>query len=181
MWRRQASRFVGIGAVLMILVLGGGSMARGAADDEPEPAPPGDQEYVGTKKCSACHFDQFVKWKKTKHSTSFNVLPAKYQTDDKCLKCHTTGHGEPTGFKTVADNDLKGTSCEACHGPGSKHSEMAKPFTNKKPSKEEEKILRDSIWKILPKNVCVSCHIVQGHHDSLTPKELIKSKEPSKP
>lgn len=139
-----------------------------------EPAPPADQEYIGTKKCSACHFDQYMKWRKTGHAKSFDLLPAKYQADEKCLKCHTTGFGKPGGFKTAADNDLKGTGCEDCHGPGSKHAEISKPFANQKPTPEQEKVCRDSIWKMLPKNVCVTCHMVQGHHDSVTPKELQK-------
>jgi hypothetical protein len=148
-----------------------------AADDEtPEPKPPADQEYIGSKKCSACHFDQYLKWRKTKHATSFDKLTAKYEADEKCLKCHTTGYGEPTGYKTAADVDLKGTGCEQCHGPGSKHAEISKPFANQKPTGEQEKACRDSIWKMLPKNVCVTCHMVQGHHESQTPKELQTSK-----
>lgn len=143
--------------------------------EEPEPAPPADQEFIGAKKCSSCHFDQFLKWKKTKHSTAFNLLPAKYQADAACLKCHTTGFGQPTGFKTEADADLKGTSCEACHGPGSKHAELTKAFVNKKLTPEQEKVARDSIWKVEPKNNCIGCHKLQGHHDSLTPPELRKA------
>jgi hypothetical protein len=139
-----------------------------------EPAPPADQQYIGTKKCAACHFDQFTKWKKTKHSKTFELLPAKYQADAKCLKCHTTGFGEPTGYKTAADKDLVGTSCEACHGPGSKHAEISKPFANQKPNPEQDKLCRDSIWKVQPKNSCIACHMIQGHHDSLTPLELRK-------
>jgi hypothetical protein len=142
--------------------------------DAPEPTPPAGQEFIGVKKCSSCHFDQFLKWRSTKHAKSFELLPAKYQADANCLKCHTTGFGEPTGFKTAADVDLKGTSCESCHGPGSKHAELAKPFANMKPTPEQEKIARDSIWKMLPQNVCVSCHVVQGHHENPTPKELQK-------
>lgn len=145
-----------------------------SAEEEAEPAPPADQEYIGSKKCSACHFDQYLKWKKTGHSKSFDLLPAKYQADEKCLKCHTTGYGAPTGYKTTADVDLKGTGCEDCHGPGSKHAEISKPFASQKPTPEQAKLCRDSIWKMLPKNVCVTCHVVQGHHDSLTPKELQK-------
>jgi Cytochrome c554 and c-prime len=141
-----------------------------------ETAPPADQNYIGTKKCASCHFDHFSKWKKTKHSGTFTLLPEKYQADAKCLKCHTTGFGEPTGYKTTADNDLKGTSCEACHGPGSKHAEICKPFANQKPTPEQDKIARDSIWKILPTNSCITCHMVQGHHDSMTPPELRKKK-----
>jgi len=142
-----------------------------------EPAPPADQQYIGTKQCAACHFEQFMKWKTTKHATSFDLLPAQYQTDAKCLPCHTTGFGTATGFTTAAASaDLKGTSCEACHGPGSKHAEIAKQFANQKLSAEQEKTVRDSIWKVQPGNVCIRCHIVQGHHESATPPALRKPK-----
>jgi len=160
-----------LSALVMMAVAAVGQQAQPAA---PEPAPPADQHYIGTKKCAACHFDQFLKWRGTKHSKAFEVLTAKYENDAKCLKCHTTGFGEATGFKTAADLDLKGVSCEACHGPGSKHEELSKPFANAKPTPEQEKIARDSIWKMLPQNVCVSCHMVQGHHESQTPPELRK-------
>lgn len=142
-----------------------------------EPAPPADQHYIGTKQCAACHFDQFMKWKATKHATTFDLLPAQYQADAKCLACHTTGFGKPSGFTTAAASpDLKGTSCEACHGPGSKHGEIAKQFANQKLTPEQEKTVRDSIWKVQPQNVCISCHVVQGHHENPTPAALRKSK-----
>lgn len=145
------------------------------AGGQMEPAPPADQQYIGAKQCAACHFDQFMKWKVTKHATSFNLLPAQYQADTTCLQCHTTGFGAATGFKTAAASaDLKGTTCEACHGPGSKHAEMAKQFANQKLSAEQEKTVRDSIWKIRPGNVCISCHVVQGHHENPTPVALRK-------
>jgi hypothetical protein len=148
-----------------------------AAAAEQEPAPPADQQYTGVKQCASCHFEQFMKWKSTKHAMTFDLLPAQYQTDNKCHECHTTGFGAPTGFKTAAASaDLKGTTCEACHGPGSKHAEIAKQFANQKLTAEQEKAVRDSIWKVLPKNVCISCHIVQGHHESPTPPALRKSK-----
>ena len=67
-------------------------------------------------------------WKKEKHSKAFDLLPAKYQSDAKCLKCHTTGYGEETGWKSTDDTALAGITCESCHGPGSKHEEIAKPF-----------------------------------------------------
>ena len=140
-----------------------------------EPAPPADQQYIGAKQCAACHFDQFMKWKTTKHAKSFDSLPAQYQADAKCLPCHTTGFGRASGFKTAAASpDLKGTSCEACHGPGSKHGEIAKQFANMKLTPEQEKTVRDSIWRILPNNACISCHVLQGHHENPTPPELRK-------
>ena len=158
-------------------------MAAGPAWSQPkstapaEPAPPADQQYTGSKQCAACHFDQFMKWKVTKHATTFDLLPAQYQADATCLACHTTGFGRASGFKTAAASpDLKGTTCEACHGPGSKHAEIAKQFANQKLSAEQEKTVRDSIWKVSPNNVCVSCHVVQGHHESPTPAALRKPK-----
>jgi len=146
-------------------------IAKAAA--EQEPAPPADQTFTGTKACAACHFDQFMKWKSTPHAKSFELLPAKYQADAKCLPCHTVGFGQATGFKDIKTSvDLKGTGCEACHGPGSVHAEVAKKYANKKLTADQEKEVRDSIWKVQPGNACVACHQVQGHHDSSTPPEL---------
>jgi hypothetical protein len=135
-------------------------------EEGPEPAPPAGQTYIGSKACSACHFKQFTSWKKTKHAKeAWESVPAKYQTNPECLKCHTTGYGQPSGFKDVATTpNLIGTTCEGCHGPGSEHEKTCKPFLNKKTlTPEEEKTARDSIYKVLPKNVCVACHMVQGH------------------
>lgn len=178
---RLSQRTVGLTVVfgLVCFVFVGGtawSQPVGPTPAEPaEPAAPEDQQYMGTKQCAACHFDQFMKWKSSKHATAFELLPAQYQTDQKCVACHTTGFGRETGFKTIADTpDLKGVSCEACHGPGSKHGEIAKQFANQKLTPEQAKAVNDSIWRMSPKNVCVSCHTVQGHHESETPPELRK-------
>ena len=133
-----------------------------------EPAPPPGQTYIGVKRCSSCHFKQYMSWKKTKHATqAWQSVPAKYQAAPECLACHATGYGEATGFKDAASTpNLGGTTCEACHGPGSKHEETCKPYLNKKQlSPEEEKIARGSIYKILPRNVCVACHTIQGHKE----------------
>jgi hypothetical protein len=125
--------------------------------------PPEGQTYIGAKQCSACHFDQYLTWRQTKHAKAFDIMPAKYKTDASCLKCHTTAFGEPTGYKGAKTADLAGTSCEACHGPGSKHAEIAKGFGTKKLSKEEQDYVRSTTHKILPGNACVTCHVAQSH------------------
>lgn len=180
---RSCAIVVNYGLVLMIglgFVLAGNNHASAQPEvkvAEPEPAPPEGQQYTGTKACAACHFDQFMKWKASPHAKSFELLPADHQADTKCLPCHTTGFGQATGFKdATASGDLKGTTCEACHGPGSKHGELAKQFANQKLTPEQEKTVRDSIWKVQPGNACVACHVVQGHHDNPTPPELRKKK-----
>jgi nitrate/TMAO reductase-like tetraheme cytochrome c subunit len=143
------------------------------AEATPEPAPPEGQTYTGAKACASCHFEQFMAWSKSKHAKSFELVTAEYQTNEKCLSCHTTGYGEPSGFKDLASSKaLAGTTCESCHGPGSKHDEIAKAYGKEKLTPEQEKECRDSIWMMLPGNVCVDCHTTQAHKPSETPDEL---------
>lgn len=165
-----SSRYAVLLAGLLILALStvGPTQTNQAEEGEPanagEPAPPAGQTYIGTKNCSACHFDEFLVWRKDMHSKAFDNLPAKYRNDASCLKCHTTGYGQPSGYATSADTHLAGISCEACHGPGSKHAEICKPFANvDKLSPEQEKQARDSIYRMLPQNVCASCHASKAH------------------
>lgn len=135
-----------------------------AQDMKPFDKPPDGQTFVGEKVCSSCHFDQNLTWRKSKHSKGFEILTAKYRNDASCLKCHTTGFGQETGFKSVeATPGLVGTSCEACHGPGSKHAEIAKKFTGKELTDEQKKYVGSSIFKVQQKNSCVECHAAQTH------------------
>jgi len=125
--------------------------------------PPEGQTHIGAKQCASCHFDQYLQWRQTKHAKGFEILPTKYKQDASCLKCHTTGFGEKTGYKDAKTPDLAGTSCEACHNPGSKHAEIAKGFGGKKLAKDEEAYVRSTTYKILPSNACVACHMPQSH------------------
>jgi hypothetical protein len=142
------------------------AVALGAVQEKtlsPFEKPPEDQTYIGTKQCSACHFDQFMTYRATKHAKAFEILPAKYKTDASCLECHSTGFGKPSGYKDASSVGLEGTSCEACHGPGSKHAEIAKEYANKKLSDEESAYVKSSIYKLLPDNSCVKCHQSKAH------------------
>lgn len=163
----------GVVAAMMLIVVF--SIALGPVPTRMAQAdPPADQEYVGTKNCASCHFEQYMKWRKTGHAKAFEMLTTKYQKDEKCLKCHTTGYGEPTGFKDMETTSaLAGISCESCHGPGSKHVEVSKPFAKvKELTPDQSKLVNDSIWLMLPKNICVECHNMQAHKDSQTPPEM---------
>jgi hypothetical protein len=112
-----------------------------------------------------------MSWKTSKHGKqAWECVPKKYQSDPQCLKCHVTGYGVEGGYvegtaREILAN-LLGTSCEACHGPGSKHEEVAKKYTTKKKLEpEEEKEVRGSIHKLLPLNACARCHASQGHKE----------------
>ena len=167
--------FALLGVLGLMVALGGGESSWAQNEEfTPETPPPSGQTFIGTKKCAACHFDQFLKWRSSPHAKAFDLLTSKYQNDAKCLKCHTTGYGKETGYKTIADRDLQGVSCEACHGPGSIHETVSKNYANQQLTPEQEKEVRDSIWMILPNNSCIACHQVQAHKDSETPPELRK-------
>lgn len=161
------------GAVVGLALIASGMWAqRGHSQPPAEPITtdsnvPTDQTYTGAKQCSSCHFKQYMSWKKTKHAKeAFESVPAKYKADPECIKCHTTGYGAPTGYKDASTPNLAGVTCEACHGPGSKHEEVAKQFANKKQlAPEEEKAVRGSIYKVMPQNVCVRCHGTPGHKE----------------
>ncbi len=80
--------------------------------------------YVGADKCSACHPAQFKKWQNTHHAQAFATLSKKgrQSLQSSCLRCHTTGYGEPGGFLNPTDSaHLAGVQCEACHSAGSRH------------------------------------------------------------
>jgi hypothetical protein len=158
---------IGVGVLLAAWAIGFMSFDQQpeAVAQQPLPNPPEGQTYMGAKQCASCHFDQYLKWRQTKHSKAFDILPVRYKQDASCLKCHTTAYGQATGYKGAATPDLVGTSCEACHGPGSKHGEIAKGYGNRTLTAQEQAYVRSTIFKVLPANSCVECHIEKGHKD----------------
>ena len=150
---------------LIVVSILAGAPADRQAGSAAQAAPPAGQTYVGTKKCSACHFEQYMTWKKSKHALSFESLPAQYKSNAACLKCHATGFGTPSGFKDAGSTpDLAGNTCENCHGPGSEHCNVAQKFASKKTlSPDEQKEVKGAIWRINPDNVCAQCHMSVAH------------------
>jgi cytochrome c554/c'-like protein len=78
--------------------------------------------YVGSDKCAACHQEIHREWAAGPHGKALEVL-RRDQKDRQpdCLRCHTTGYGELTGFKGEGTPGHAGVGCESCHGPGSDH------------------------------------------------------------
>ena len=122
-----------------------------------------DFKYVGVKKCKTCHPKPFKAQAKTPHAMSYeNLTDAGEEGNKDCLPCHTTGYGKPGGFVDAASTaDLAGTTCQACHGPGSAH--IAKGL-----SKEQR---RETIQKT-PKDVCTGCHKTHTEHPDIGDKAL---------
>ncbi|MCD6328360.1 cytochrome C [bacterium] len=88
------------------------------------PLPPdGNLLFVGPEICRDCHSKQFDKWSKSAHSRSYQPLVKRGdQNATECLRCHTTGFFERSGFIDIESTPhLAAVTCEACHGPGSAH------------------------------------------------------------
>jgi Cytochrome c554 and c-prime len=129
--------------------------------------------YVGSDRCSDCHDHAFKVWEKTPHHKATATLekltfPSGRQYDPECMMCHTTGFKHPGGYndlvtkladwpdtpksapspKRIKDHNdnLRGVSCESCHGPCSEHVkdknnvEIHKLINPYRPSKEERKL-----------------------------------------
>ena len=82
----------------------------------------GTGKYGGVDLCSKCHPDQYDDWSKTPHSRSFELLVNLGQDKNaECLPCHSTAYGKGGFVDEATTPGLKGTACEACHGPGADH------------------------------------------------------------
>lgn len=94
---------------------------------EPGPPPPGNSgvtgKYVGSERCSQCHFNTHQSWVGTLHAGALTTLEEIGQgSNAECLGCHTVGFGEDGGYVNRATTDLLGSvGCESCHGPGRDH------------------------------------------------------------
>ena len=83
----------------------------------------GKYRYIGPRSCRVCHRDFYNGRKDDLHFHTFKKLVnTGHSKKPKCLGCHTTGYGVPTGFKDEKKTpQLAGIHCEGCHGPGNLH------------------------------------------------------------
>jgi hypothetical protein len=125
--------------------------------------------YVGINKCKMCHITEYKSWQGTPHAgalavlknapdTSIAAMAARLKVElkgpasenDACVSCHVTGFHLTGGYpaadsaKTAA---VANVTCEACHGPGSKH--VAAAIADKK----------KTINRNVTANMCTQCHV----------------------
>lgn len=90
-----------------------------------------DDPIAGHDKCSSCHVSQYLFWKNTSHSTSFNTLKVRGQVYNlDCLPCHVTTASITTDSSEqlketllLLDSQRQAVGCESCHGPSKAHAE----------------------------------------------------------
>lgn len=132
---------------------------------------------IGSDKCGECHNlknigDQYSVWKKSKHSEAYNVLlsdKAKSfalknglklpETEEKCLKCHSTEFSLNEIEKGQFYNITEGVGCESCHGAGSKYSPA-------EIMKDENAFISFGGVKG-DNNTCKSCHSDKGNKEQV--------------
>lgn len=181
-------------AWLLAAVPAGSAPASGPAAAAIAPAPAsagaiaGDEyEYLGAKKCRTCHLPEYNSWRKTLMAQAFELLKpgvrpeakeaagldpnADYTSDAGCLSCHTTGYGEPSGFKDIKSTpDLAGVACEACHGPGSGYA-VDELMSLKNKNHSFESVIAAGLVYPVPESVCLRCHNDDSpHNPSVDPK-----------
>jgi len=73
--------------------------------------------FQGAKSCQPCHQDAYLQWKASRHAHAFETLVLENKnTHPECLGCHTTGFGQPSGYRDTASTPhLSDVQCEACH------------------------------------------------------------------
>jgi len=82
-----------------------------------------ENSFVGSEVCRLCHEDIYHNWRETKHAHALETLVLKKQsTNSECLRCHTVGFGEKTGYTQQEQQPyLAAVGCEMCHGRAGSH------------------------------------------------------------
>ncbi len=150
-----------LGAIGFALIVLAFLLPKSAAAD-------GGNEFAGYMKCKDCHSkaaigNQVDVWLKSKHAKAFATLATEKakkwgaeagvdnpQTDDRCVKCHTTAHGVPDDRVSKKFDRSDGVQCEACHGAG-------KNYRKKSIMVDRDKAIAKGL---VPQTaaVCTACH-----------------------
>jgi YD repeat-containing protein len=157
-FRRAFYRLCGTGSIALAFAV---LLSNPAAAEE-------QHQFVGHKRCKTCHKkeaigNQYEIWLDSRHAKAYETLAGEKarewgakvgvdnpQTNDKCIKCHSTAHGIPDAMVSKNFDRTAGVQCEACHGAGSDY--------------RKKRIMADPAQAIaqglVPQNeaVCTRCH-----------------------
>jgi len=104
--------------------------------------------YVGDAACIECHEDSCKTLDSTPHEHAWSSIKATNDHHDpECVMCHVTGWGDSSGFISEAQTPkFINVTCEACHGPGARHSKIQDRTVNGE----------------LGKRFCLKCHDIDN-------------------
>ncbi|MFA5234130.1 MAG: cytochrome c family protein [Sulfurimonas sp.] len=144
-----------------------------------------DYSYVGNSKCRLCHRNFFLGRKNDPHDHAMESLESSgNDKNPHCLRCHSTGHGTPTGFIDMEKTPrLANVQCEGCHGPGNIHIALAKDKVKNEAKKFTGGgfLAGEGTTEVL-KNICTSCHTERwnrSYHDFDKAYNSYKKADPS--
>lgn len=102
--------------------------------------------FQGVETCVPCHEDAYNQWRETPHARAFQTLvETEEEEQPECLRCHTTGFGQPGGYLNLETTDrLKDVQCEVCHRMSAAHLQQ--------PQKMQEPVEKVS------ERLCMTCH-----------------------
>ena len=112
---------------------------------------------------------QFGKWRMGRHARAFATLATDKayeiakekgikgspQTNEACLKCHTSACFDPAGGRQDSYWVYEGVGCEACHGAGSGYAEQARML--------DVRAAKAAGLKDVTEQTCLRCH--EDAHD----------------
>ncbi len=129
----------------------------------------GEGRYIGTLTCAACHKGpamgyQFSKWRMSDHASAYAVLASDQayeiakeqglkdapQTNQECLRCHTTAYHQPPKGVIESYSLYEGVGCEACHGAGSDYYPEA--------IMRDPRAAKTAGLKEVTRQTCLGCH-----------------------
>ncbi|MGE5194972.1 MAG: multiheme c-type cytochrome [Deltaproteobacteria bacterium] len=133
--------------------------------------------FVGAKVCGECHKSAYEVWLTTRHAQATEDLKTggprgtkewvNRMFDPECIACHVTGWDPKrvVRYKTGYEDEkttpqLTGQSCENCHGPGGRHTELERAWAKDHQTTDEVTAWRKfhRLNKKTAFDLCVKCH-----------------------
>ena len=118
--------------------------------------------FVGAHSCKDCHEKAYKTWRRSGHANTMDHLTSSKENELRCLFCHSTD-----AQTKLSEYQHENVQCEACHGPGSTHVQMARQNRSTKAN--------PGGLQVFKKSVCQSCHD-SSRSPSLRPFDYSRAK-----